>query len=127
MTSTVDASAKDRSSTMLLMTSLLTRPPALRITGLLSAGPKNCSGTTRGSRQVTGREGGQRSIRSIKLCFQAPEKSENGQTMRPPPELNDTARSWSIVPGIFHVSANLRFFSRKPWILESVLAMVAVV
>ena len=63
----------------------------------------------------------------IKLCFQAPEKSENGQTMRAPPELNDTARSCSIVGGIFHVSANLRFFSRKPWILESVLAMVAIV
>lgn len=38
---------------MLLIASGVARPPALRITPAPSEGPKYCSGTQRGSRQVT--------------------------------------------------------------------------
>lgn len=38
---------------MLLIASCVARPPALRITPSRNPGPKNCSGTQRGSRQVT--------------------------------------------------------------------------
>ena len=50
----------------------------------------------------------------------------NGRMMKPPPVLDAAARICSMVAGIFHVSANLRLFSRKDRILESIAAMLAV-
>ena len=110
---------------MLVMTSLLTRPPALRITGVFSSGPKNCSGTTRGSKQVTGDHSGQQWFCQTELRFRVDGKSVDRRMRSLPPELNALERICSIVAGFFHVFANSRFFSRKPWILESMPAMVA--
>ena len=46
--------------------------------------------------------------------------------IKPPPACFVKTRICSIVGGVFHVSANLRLFSRKPCILESVAAMLAI-
>ena len=49
----------------------------------------------------------------------------NIRMMNTPPALMVTARICSIVKGFFHVSANLRLFSRRVWSLESTYAIVA--
>ena len=127
MTNTAAAFANDRSNVILVIASLVALPPALRITAWPSSGPKNCSGTQRGSRQVTGGELMSVWITAIQVGFAGQlGRVGNRRMMNTPPALMVTARICSIVKGFFHVSANLRLFSRRVWSLESTYAIFAV-